>query len=60
MKRTHQIKTDNKIKIEDLETTEFQNLIKDLNDEEISIIVGGCDCDRPHPGGCKGTLDEDY
>jgi hypothetical protein len=57
MKRSEEIKIENKIKIEDLETTEFQNLIKDLNDEEIGKIVGGCSCDpsRPPLPGCKGT-----
>jgi hypothetical protein len=54
MKRSHQIKTETKIKIEDLETTEFQNLIKDLNDEEIGKIVGGFGEDPPP--GCKGYV----
>jgi hypothetical protein len=48
MELSHQIKTDNKITIEDLETTEFQNSIRDLNDKEIADIVGGVAPECPH------------
>ncbi|MGL6344455.1 MAG: hypothetical protein ACRC80_35565 [Waterburya sp.] len=53
MKTFHKSKIETKIKIEDLETTEFQDLIQDLNDEEIGKIVGG-DKPGPCPCGCRG------
>lgn len=54
MKRNHKIKLKTPIKIEDLEITEFQNLIKDLNDKEIGKIVGGVAPECPHwPTPCR-------